>query len=55
MDCEPTVEQVIEAMDATDDQELLLAELLAVLTKARMLGVTREQLIRHVEDAMRAS
>lgn len=43
----------MEAMDATDDREILLAELLAVLTKARMLGVTREELIRHVEAAMR--
>lgn len=43
----------MEAMDAKDDRDVLLAELLAVLTKARMMGVTRAELIRHVEDAMR--
>ncbi len=50
---EPTVEQVMEAMDAADDQDELVATLIAVLAKARMMGVTREELIKHVEDAMR--
>lgn len=53
MEEEPTVEQVMEAMDAADDRDELLAALLAVLTKARMMGVTREELIRQVEDVMR--
>ncbi len=52
MEQEPTLEQVMEAMDATSDRDELLAALLVVLTKARMMGVTREELIRHVEDAM---
>ncbi len=52
VDPEPTVRQVMEAMDATDDRDEILAALLTVLTKAEMMGVTREELIRQVEDAM---
>lgn len=50
---QPTVKHVMEAMDATDDRDEILAALLTVLTKAQMMGVTREELIRQVEDAMR--
>ena len=53
MEEEPTVEQVMEAMDATDDENELVAARITILAKARMMGVTREELIRHVEDAMR--
>jgi hypothetical protein len=50
---DPTVEQVMEAMDATDERDELLAALITILAKARMMGVTPEELIRHVEDALR--
>jgi hypothetical protein len=51
---QPTVDNVMEAMDAKDDdRDRLLAELLSVLTQARMMGVTREELIGHVEKALR--
>lgn len=49
---QPTVDNVMEAMDATDGRDQLLAELLSVLTQARMMGVTRDALIRHVEKAL---
>ena len=49
---QPTVDNVMEAMDATDGRDQLLAELLSVLTQARMMGVTRQELIGHVQRAL---
>ena len=49
---QPTVEDVMRAMDATDGRDEVLAELLWVLTQARMMGVTRDELIAHVENAL---
>ena len=49
---QPTVENVMDAMDATDDRDEFLAELLSVLTQARMMGVTRDELIAHVEKTL---